>query len=185
MSQYIVTNCDSRTGKQVDLTRLRNQLGKAVDVVSFTPTEVQRRAKSNFWSFFASGEALPPTQVDLAIATKYAGDKRITEWWQLEGFPEWFANRDEFRQRVEFLADLALDELYHLIRDPETQATAKVAAIRMIMDVGKKLSQKSPNEDDSVAGKIAEMNQKQLEEYIKSRLTKLSLTDNEDQPQPN
>lgn len=169
----------------MDLTKIRNQLGKATDVVSFSPTEAQRRAKSNFWSFFASGEALPPTNVDLTIATKYAGDRRVAEWWQLEGFADWFANRDEFRQRVEFLADLALDELYHLIRDPDTQATAKVAAIRMIMDVGKKLAQKTPNEDESIAGKISEMNQKQLEEYIKSRLIKLSLENDDNQPQPN
>lgn len=171
----------------MDLTRLRNQLGKAADVVSFSPTEAQRRAKSNFWSFFASGEALPPTQVDLALATKYAGDKRITEWWSLEGFADWFSNKDEFRQRVEFLADLALDELYHLIRDPETQATAKVAAIRMIMDVGKKVAQKAPTEESAVGEKIASMDKKQLEEYIKSRLTKLSIDteDEADLPQPN
>lgn len=166
----------------MDLTRIRNQLGKATDVVSFSPTEPQRRAKSNFWSFFASGEALPPTQVDLAIATKYAGDKRITEWWQLEGFAEWFANKDEFRQRVEFLADLALDELYQLIRNPETQATAKVAAIRMIMDVGKKVAQKSPSEESAVSEKIASMDKKQLEEYIKSRLTRLSIEAEDENP---
>lgn len=169
----------------MDLTKLHSKLNKAADVVSFSPTEAQRRAKSNFWSFFASGEALPPTIVDLAIATKYAGDKRIGEWWQLEGFAEWFANKDEFRQRVEFLADLALDELYQLIRNPGTQATAKVAAIRMIMDVGKKISQKTPTEDSLVGEKIASMDKKQLEDYIKSRLSKLSLENvEEDQPQP-
>lgn len=169
----------------MDLTKLRNQLGKAADVVSFSPTEAQRRAKSNFWSFFASGEALPPTQVDLATATKYAGDKRVSEWWSLEGFADWFANRDEFRQRVEFLADLALDELYKLIKDSETQATAKVAAIRMIMDVGKKISQKAPTEESVVGEKIASMDKKELEEYIKSRLSKLSIEPENEQPQPN
>lgn len=169
----------------MDLTRIRNQLGKATDVVSFSPTEPQRRAKSNFWSFFASGEALPPTNVDLATAVKYAGDKRISEWWSLEGFADWFSNKDEFRQRVEFLADLALDELYHLIRDPDTQATAKVAAIRMIMDVGKKVSQKASTEESVAGEKIASMDKKQLEEYIKSRLTRLSLDSEEETPQPN
>lgn len=166
----------------MDLTRLKNQLGKAADVVSFSPNEAQRRAKSNFWSFFASGEALPPTQVDLAIATKYAGDRRISEWWQLEGFADWFANKDEFRQRVEFLADLALDELYRLIKNSDTQATAKVAAIRMIMDVGKKISQKAPSEESQVGEKIASMDKKELEEYIKSRLSKLSLNEDSDIP---
>jgi len=157
----------------MDLTRLRNQLGKAADVVSFSPTEAQRRAKSNFWSFFASGEAFPPTSVDLATAVKYAGDKRVSEWWALEGFADWFSNKDEFRQRVEFLADLALDELYHLIRDPETQATAKVAAIRMIMDVGKKVSQKASTEETVVGEKITKMNKEELEAYIRDKMDKL------------
>lgn len=157
----------------MDLTRIRNQLGKATDVVSFSPTEPQRRAKSNFWSFFASGEALPPNNVDLATAVKYAGDKRVSEWWALEGFADWFSNKDEFRQRVEFLADLALDELYHLIRDPETQATAKVAAIRMIMDVGKKVSQKASTEETVVGEKITKMNKEELEAYIRDKMDKL------------
>lgn len=172
--------CNIRTGKQMDLTRLKSQLGKAGDIASFQPTEAQREAKARFWSYFASGDVLPPSDVSLAIASKYGSDKRISEWWNLQGFPEWFANKDEFRQRVEFLANLALDELYQMIRNPGTQATAKVAAIRMIMDVGKKISQKAPTEETAVSEKIASMGKDELEAYIRSMQTKLKLDEESD-----
>jgi hypothetical protein len=55
----------------------------------------------------------------------------------------------------------------------------------MIMDVGKKIAQKAPTEESAVGDKIASMDKKQLEEYIKSRLTRLSLDGEDEQPQPN
>jgi hypothetical protein len=164
----------------MDINKLRQAVSRAVDVVAFQPSDAQRRAKSNFWSFFAAGNALPPADVDLAMASKYAGDRRIEEWWKLEGFASWFSNKDEFRQKVEFMADVVLDEFFSMIRNPGTQATAKVAAGKVILEAAKKLNQKAPSEDAQVSEKIAKMSKEELEAYIRSRMDKL--LDEEDSP---
>lgn len=163
----------------MDINRIKAALSKGVDVVEFAPSESHRRAKSNFWSYFTNNESLPPTSVTLSAASKYCGDKRITEWWSISGFEAWFSNKDEFKQRVEFLADLALDQLYSLIKDPETGAASKVAAIRMIMDVGQKMAAKAPKED-SVETKIAKMSKSELEAFIRAGVTKLIPTEESD-----
>ena len=82
------------------------------------------------------------------------------------------SNKDEFKQRIEFLADLALDQLYGMIKDPETGAASKVAAIRMIMDVGQKMAAKAPKEDP-IETKIAKMSKAELEAFIKAGVAKL------------
>ena len=156
----------------MDILKIKAALSKAVDVVEFTPSESHRRAKSNFWSYFSSNDSLPPTSVTLDLASKYCGDRRITEWWSSVGFEAWFSNRDEFKQRVEFLADLALDQLYSLLKDPETGAASKVAAIRMIMDVGQKMAAKAPKED-TIETKIAKMSKAELETFIRAGVSKL------------
>jgi hypothetical protein len=162
----------------MDINRIRQVLTKVQDVTEFTPTEAHRMAKSRFWSFFSSGDSLPPPTVTIDLAAKHAGDRRILDWWNLDGFSSWFSNKDDFRQRVEFLADLALDQLYVLLKSPETAAPAKVAAIRMIMDVGQKIASKAPKEE-SPDDKISRMTKPELEAYIKDRVTRLMPADNE------
>jgi hypothetical protein len=168
----------------MDLDRIKQALAKSNDVMEFSPSEAHRRAKSNFWSYFAAGESLPPTSVDVLLATKYAGDRRVSEWWYLDGFQAWFSNKDEFRQRVEFLADLALDELYLLIKSPNTAAPAKVAAIRMIMDVGQKLAAKGPKEE-TAENKIGRMSKEELESFIRAGVSKLLPDDSEEDSKEN
>lgn len=170
----------------MDLSKLKNLspiLDKAVDLSVFKPDEDQRRAKSNFWSFFASGDILPPADISKSVALRYGGDRRVSSWWDLEGFQDWFSNKDEFRQRIEFLADLALDELQLLIRDRQTNGSAKVAAIKLIMEAGKKVSNKGESEkylDDLVT----KMNKQELEKFIRTRTAKLISPTSDDDESP-
>lgn len=165
----------------MNISKLKQKiLDQAVDVVAFQASDAQKRAKSNFWSFFASGDALPPTDVDLATASRYAGDRRISEWWTLQGFPEWFANKDEFRQKVEFMAGVVLDEFFSLIRSPDTQATAKVAAGKVILEAAKKLNNKPASEESQVSDQIAKMSKDELEAFIRNRMDKLLPDESED-----
>jgi hypothetical protein len=160
----------------MDLSKIKGLapvVDRAVDVVVFQPDEPQRRAKSNFWAHFATTDTLPPDHVSLATALKFGGDRRISQWWDLPGFQDWFSNKDEFRQRVEFLADLALDELYGIIKDKEFNGSAKVAAIKMLMEMGKKLSSKSADKDQYLDEKVSQMSKEELEKFIRSRTAKL------------
>ena len=155
----------------MDLSKLRkltSVIEKQIDLSVFRANEDQRRAKSNFWSFFMSGDALPPQNIDFATAARYGCDRRMSDWWDLEGFQDWFQNKDEFRQRVEFISDLALDELQLLIRDKMTNASAKVAAIKMVMELGSKLASKS--NDKVLDEDLNNMSKQDLEKFIQDRV---------------
>lgn len=148
-------------------------LSDVADVVEFTPTQDHRRAKSNFWlSVVEQGISLPSPDPDLATVAQFAGDRRIAQWWDIPGFQDWFLNRQEFRQRVDAMSQLALDEMERILisTDPKT-ATAKVAVIRMALEASGKLAEANKSREvETTDEKIAKMTQKELEEFIRNRL---------------
>jgi hypothetical protein len=79
------------------------------------------------------------------------------------------------------MAGIVLDEFFSLIRSPDTQATAKVAAGKVILEAAKKLSNKPASEETQVSDKIAKMSKDELEAFIRSRIDKLLPEDDEDQ----
>lgn len=152
-------------------------LSDVADVVEFTPNQDHRRAKSNLWTAVAEqGISLPPDP-PMQLVAQYAGDRRLQQWWDIPGFQDWFLNRQEFRQRVDALSQLALDEMERILTstDPKT-ATAKVAVIRMALEASGKLAEASRSRDSDTADeKIAKMSQKELEEFIRERTHSLQI----------
>ena len=144
----------------------------------FRPTNDQKRAKSQFWTTFSSGAISPPPQPDILIASQYAGDKRIREWFSVAGFPQWFWNQNEFSERLDYLSQIALDQLETLVTSAKTSDSARVAAIKMVLEASKKLGQSDKQEFADT--KIGQMDQKQLEDFIQSR-TKLLNVKRDDQ----
>jgi hypothetical protein len=137
------------------------------------PSAEHRKAKATFWSHFLDGETPVPEPIDLAAARRFCGDRRIENWWSLPGFVDWFTNREEFRQRVEFISNLALDNLEQVLRDKDTGATARIAAIKLVMELGNKLPKAAGKEAQYADEKIAGMSKEQLEEYIQKNIRKL------------
>lgn len=165
---------------QVDMNKLKNKLqqDKAEEVLVFRPSRAQQIARANFWTYFSQEGSAPPSIIDLATALRFGLDMGISEWWSIPGFREWFSNQDEFRQRLEFLANLSLDKLENLINSEASNANAKVAAIKLIMELSKKLQHRN-TADQYLDEKVGQMDKKQLEEYIKAH-TKLVTPDNSD-----
>jgi hypothetical protein len=139
------------------------------------PRPEHRKAKAAFWSYWMGSDQPPPATIDLALAKRYCGDSRIKGWWDLPGFQDWFSNSEEFKQRVEFLVQLALDNAEDLLRDKSASATAKVAVIKLMLEVANKFPNKQ-KEERYADEKIAEMDKKQLEDFIAKNLRKLPLT---------
>lgn len=148
---------------------LQMVISTTADVAIFHPTDEQRASKSQFWTRIAdSGIQLPP-DLDITTAVKFADDRRLTSWWTTPGFPQWFANSQEFRERMEFLANLALDQLQDIISSPSVAASAKTPAIKMIMEIaGKMPKQKSESESEDEI--ISKMSKTELEDYINKKM---------------
>lgn len=163
--------------------KLLQVVAQASDLVVFHPTSDQRRAKSNFWSHFSDGDTQVPLDISLAYALKLGADKRISTWWQVKEFQDWFTNKDEFRQRLEYLTHLVLDTFETVLTDPKAQAGAKVNAGKIILEAASKMP-KGRGEEKYMDAQIATMDRKQLEEFIHKSMKLLpapnnSLTDSE------
>ncbi len=143
--------------------------------LQFRPSEAQVKAKTAFWSYFLSEASLyPPEDVDGAVAAKFASDRRVEQWWSTPEFREWFLNRDEFRQQVEFLASLALTELQQIITDESASSAARVTAIKLVMDLANKMPKKVEARELTPEEKlISEMSKEKLQEFIKTNTVKL------------
>jgi hypothetical protein len=149
-----------------------SELAKSVEILAnvaseltYLPIPEQRKAKSAFYARFNDNPVCEPQDITQALAAKLAGDNRINKWWAQEGFKEWFRNRDEFRQRMEYLTNLAIDRLEAILIDPKSNSAAQVSAAKLIMEVAKKMPSKQAVEQ-YLDEKIAQMNRQQLEEYI-------------------
>jgi hypothetical protein len=94
------------------------------------------------------------------------------------GFPQWFWNQNEFSERLDYLSQIALDQLETLVTSAKTSDSARVAAIKMVLEASKKLGQSDKQEFADT--KIGQMDQKQLEDFIQSR-TKLLNVKRDDQ----
>lgn len=137
------------------------------------PTPEQRKAKERFWAPFLAGDTPVPPTMDLAAALKFAGDRRLKQWWDLPGFQDWFFNREEFKERVEFIAHLALDGIEEVLKDRMATASAKVAAAKLALEVANKLPKAKDQDGRFADDKINQMDRAQLEAFIKRKLTLL------------
>lgn len=148
-------------------------LNRVRDVVSFQPTDAQKRARSNFW---AEAELLgidPQAEVQLSVALKYGGDRRISTWWEDDQFRDWFLNGKEFKQRADFLAHVALDELEGIIRDRAGNTAARVAAIKTALEISGKSGKNAAQSQNMLDEKVSQMTQEELEKFIQSKLNVL------------
>lgn len=145
--------------------RNANILAELVGDLTFLPSPEQRKTKSAYWTLRADSP-LNSDQITLPEAQQVTGEGRLRKWWSLPGFPEWFANREEFRQRVEYLANLALDTAEEILLDRNINANARVQMAKLVIEAANRMPQKYQKEL-YVDEKVSQMGKKELEEYIR------------------
>lgn len=153
----------------IDRINLGNALTQKTAEGQFQPTNDQKRAKSAFWgSFTEQSVVLPGDTPNLSLVLQFlVNEGKITEWWAMPGFPAWFWNNQEFNQRKEYIASLAMDELEKVLLSNQLSPDKKIQAIRLSLELSGKLDkQEGAAPIDSIIGK---MNREQLREYINKR----------------
>lgn len=151
--------------------------------LTYLPSAEQRKLKEAFWLRFSADPTCDPSEVTQSIVELYTSDSRVSRWWSQTGFKEWFRNQEEFRERAAILAHLALDTLQSIMINETAQASARVNAAKLVMEIARKMPTKQAVEK-YVDEKIAEMDKKQLEAYIAKNIHLLpnppqkGLTDN-------
>lgn len=149
----------------MNLKDINKVLAAASSDLTFAPTPDMRRAKAAFWSKMTDTGTVD--EVTLAAAEQLVSDRRLTKWWSLPGFAPWFQNKDEFRERLEYLADVALDSLEQVLTDPDANAGAKVASAKLVLEAASKMPKK---ETDAPSSRLAAMSRLELEDYVRKNL---------------
>jgi hypothetical protein len=138
------------------------------------PTPEQRAAKERFWRPFLSGDTQVPAERNLATALKFASDSRISKWWDIPGFQDWFYNDQEFKDRVELIAHLALDGITEVLKDKMATPSAKVAAAKLALEVAGKMP-KALAKDQAVGDSdIDKMTKEELDAFIREKTNKVN-----------
>lgn len=157
----------------MSLNNLSKVLAAAAQDVVFSPTADMRRAKAAFWSNLSDHPLGDGDSLSLTAAKELGADPRLSKWWTLPGFQEWWQNKQEFKQRLEYLAQLALDSLEQVLGDPDSNATAKINAARLVMDAANKMPKPSSSQDN-LDQKLASMSRAELESFVRSRVKYLT-----------
>ena len=157
-------NPDVRSPAVQDLKSLQSQ-------VIFTPTSVMSRVKAQFWTRFEPGPLASVDNITLAIAKEVTKSATIKKWWSQPGFPEWFSNRQEEKERLKYLFNKSLDSLEQILDNPDANPNAKANIIKMLAEMngymGKKTETKFADEE------IGKMSEGQLKQYLRKKGVKL------------
>lgn len=149
-----------------------------VNDITYLPSYEQRKSKSAFWLRWQQLEIPPcdPRDITLTVAQQLVTEPKLDRWWGEPGFSAWFRNAEEFRERVEFLANLALDAVTDILvsEDPK-MASAKVNAAKLMLEVARKMPKKEAAAPAYADKKIQDMTREELEKYIAARTALLSL----------
>jgi hypothetical protein len=145
---------------------------------TFVPTDEMRRLKSAFWSKYTDRPDLqvsPPTtpegEVDsraiVGLQRAIPGLETIpTKWWDNSKFVTWFNNRDEFKQRLDYLAQLALDSAEEILRNQDAPPQARVAMAKLVLEA----TGKAKSEERFLDQRISEMDKAELEKFIAAQM---------------
>jgi len=99
----------------------------------------------------------------------------VESWFRNPLAHAWFGNGQEFLQRLEFLAQISLDSLENLITGQDTPANARVAAVKLVMDLARKTPTHAPTEEYRDEA-VAKMSREELEKFIADRTARLVTT---------
>lgn len=107
----------------------------------FNPSSAQRRVKSTFHSRYTPSPFNPELgDVTLSLALQVTNSSSLRSWWSQPGFRDWFLNREEGREHLEYLFNLGVSEMENILSNPDTAARDKLAAIKMISELTGRIS---------------------------------------------
>jgi hypothetical protein len=133
---------------------------------SFEPNAAQRRIRAKLNVLVIDNPLLSIEDMEPLQLAELLKEPRISRWWHVDGFKDWFTNRYDFKQRTEELIDKAYSALGRILdSDDPKMAGAQVNAAKMLVEVGNKLPSKI-REVKFSDETINKMNPLQLEEYL-------------------
>ena len=130
-------------------------------------TADMRLAKTKFWKAMQTNPICDPAHVSLSAALQLTSENRLKAWWEKPGFKKWFGAEDEFEIKLDSAKYCAIDTLLDVMSNPDTAASARVAAAKEVLASVAKMN--SSGEDlQKILEKIANVTSiEDLKKYIK------------------
>lgn len=145
-----------------------DKLGELAEAVIYTPNPSAKKLKAKFWSRYNPGLMDRTDSLPMAEVLEVTKDPRVKSLWTQPGFKDWFLNKDENRERLEYLFTLALDAAEDILVNPEIQPGARVNMIKVLGELANKFPSRYQQEkftDDE----INKMSELQLKAWLEKR----------------
>lgn len=155
---------------------VKKGLGELADKALFSPSARQRQVKARFWARFQpSPFQSAPDKMSAAEIAKICDSAMIKDQWHLSGFKDWFLNKEEGRERLEYLFMKSLDTAEAILDDPAAQASAKVNLIKVLAELSNKFPSRYAEKfaDDD----IGKMSETQLRAYLEKKGINVSVSE--------
>jgi hypothetical protein len=137
-------------------------LSLVTEELTYIPSIDQRRLKSAFWARVGEDVQGP---LSLEEISQYVSDRRLSQWWHLSGFREWFLNKSEFRDRIEDLAYKMLDVLEEVATNPKQNGSSRIAAAKLVFEIAEKMPSRQ-QEARVLDVEIGKMSKHELEQFV-------------------
>jgi hypothetical protein len=155
---------------------VKKGLTELTDKILFSPTARHKQLKARFWARYQPSPFLPsPDKMTALEISKICDSSTIRDSWYIDGFKEWFLNKEEARERLEYLFMKSLDTAEAILDDPAAQASAKVNLIKVLSELSNKFPSRYAEKfaDDD----IGKMTEQQLKAYLERKGINVSVSE--------
>lgn len=147
----------------------------------FEPSQMMRKIKARFWSRFQPGPFNDKENISAADIMETTKSAKIKEWWSEPGFRNWFMNRQEEKETLNYLFNKSLSTLERILDNPEANANAQINAIKILAEMNGFLVKGGNQQPKFADEQLNQMSAKELEtmlekqalDYIKSKGLKI------------
>jgi hypothetical protein len=140
------------------------EYGEMISALEFDPTPEMQRVKARFMSLVSAQDLNLIGNISADAAAKILGDRRVRVWWDKEGFSGWFLNKNEYREKAEYLLTLAMDRAKDILQSGDARnVSAQVQILKLMLE----MTGKMPREDSGKNKPAPALDPGQLDEMLK------------------
>lgn len=140
--------------------------------------------KAQFWTRVADNPLFSGA-VTSAMARQVLDSEYVAQAWKKPGFKEWFSNKDEYRERLEYLFSKALDAAEEILLNQDIKAqSARVNMIKSISELASKIPGRGADSKKSngLANAIGSMDRAELELLLEKNGVNVRMTASKGDP---
>lgn len=160
-------------------------LEASVEELIYSPTYEDRKLKAAFLALVEGNPLVDPSNLPIKEAERILGRKLPNR--DAPGFAAWFLNRDENRQRLEYLFQLALGAAEDILMNTEPKAQgARVNMVKVVAELASKFPRQAkegaPAASGSLEGAIRAMDKASLKLLLQKDDKSLTLEASKEAP---